>query len=150
MSSILVIDDKDAMRQMMAQTLAEEGYAFETAATGPEGIEKAKQNPFDLVITFLKMPYMVGLTVLSALREINGDMAVIVMTAYGTIETAVSAMKNGAIDFLTKPFDTEQMLVLVDKALQSQRIVAENEMLREEIGVRLGMGEIIGRNEKII
>ena len=150
MSSILVIDDKDAMRKMMSQTLAEEGYAVETAATGPEGIEKAKQKPFDLVITDLKMPEMDGLTVLSALREINGDMAVIVMTAYGTIETAVSAMKNGAIDFLTKPFDTEQMLVLVDKALQSQRIVAENEMLREELGIRLGMGEIIGRNEKII
>lgn len=150
MSSILVIDDKDAMRKMVAQTLTEEGYNVETAATGPEGVEKARQKPFDLVITDLKMPDMDGLTVLSALKEINTETAVIVMTAYGTIETAVTAMKNGAIDFLTKPFDSEHMLVLVDKALQSRRIVAENEVLREEIDVRLGMGEIIGHNEKIL
>lgn len=150
MSSILVIDDKDAMRKMVAQTLTEEGYNVETAATGPEGVEKARQKPFDLVITDLKMPDMDGLTVLSALKEINTETAVIVMTAYGTIETAVTAMKNGAIDFLTKPFESEHMLVLVDKALQSRRIVAENEVLREEIDVRLGMGEIIGHNEKIL
>jgi DNA-binding NtrC family response regulator len=150
MSSILVIDDKDSMRKMVAETLIEEGYNVETAATGPEGIEKARLKPFDLVITDLKMPDMDGLTVLSALKEINNETAVLVMTAYGTIETAVTAMKNGAVDFLTKPFDTEHMLVLVDKALQSRRIVAENEVLREELDTRLGMGEIVGQNEKII
>jgi DNA-binding NtrC family response regulator len=150
MSSILVIDDKDSMRKMVAETLIEEGYNVETAATGPEGIEKARQKPFDLVITDLKMPDMDGLAVLSALKEINNETAVLVMTAYGTIETAVTAMKNGAIDFLTKPFDTEHMLVLVDKALQSRRIVAENEVLREELDTRLGMGEIVGQTEKIL
>lgn len=150
MSSILVIDDKDSMRKMMAQTLVEEGYSVDTAANGPEGIDKAREKGFDLVITDLKMPDMDGLEVLSALQDVNNDMPIIVMTAYGTIETAVSAMKNGAIDFLTKPFDTDHMLVLIDKALHSQRIVAENEILREELGERLGMGEIIGKNEKII
>ncbi|NMC42613.1 MAG: sigma-54-dependent Fis family transcriptional regulator [candidate division Zixibacteria bacterium] len=150
MSSILVIDDKDSMRKMVAQTLTEEGYNVETAETGPEGIEKARLKPFDLVITDLKMPDMDGLAVLSALKEINTETAVLVMTAYGTIETAVEAMKNGAVDFLTKPFDTQHMLVLVDKALHSQRIVAENEVLREELDTRLGMGEIVGKNEKII
>jgi len=150
MSSILVIDDKDSMRKMVAQTLTEEGYNVETAETGPEGIEKARLKPFDLVITDLKMPDMDGLAVLSALKEINTETAVLVMTAYGTIETAVEAMKNGAVDFLTKPFATQHMLVLVDKALHSQRIVAENEVLREELDTRLGMGEIVGKNEKII
>jgi len=150
MSSILVIDDKDAMRKMMSQTLAEEGYIVDTAANGPEGIEKAKARQFDLVITDLKMPDMDGLEVLSQLKEINTETAVIVMTAYGTIEAAVSAMRKGAFDFLAKPFESEHMLVLVEKALQSQRIVAENELLREELGQRLGMGEIIGKNEKIM
>jgi len=150
MSSILVIDDKDAMRKMMSQTLAEEGYIVDTAANGPEGIEKAKARQFDLVITDMKMPDMDGLEVLSQLKEINTETAVIVMTAYGTIEVAVSAMKKGAFDFLAKPFESEHMLVLVEKAIQSQRIVAENELLREELGQRLGMGEIIGKNEKII
>lgn len=149
MSSILVIEDKEAMRKMVAQTLAEEGYSVDVAATGPEGIEKAKTKPFDLVITDMKMPDMDGLEVLSSLKEINTDTAVIVMTAYGTVETAVSAMKKGAFDFLTKPFDSDHMLLLVDKALKSQRIVAENEMLREELDQRLGMGKIIGKNEKI-
>jgi len=150
MSSILVIDDKESMRKMMAQTLIEEGYTVETAATGPEGIEKAKVKDFDLVITDLKMPDMDGLEVLSTLKDISSDTAVIVMTAYGTIESAVSAMKKGAVDFITKPFDTDHMLVLVDKALQSQRIVAENEVLREELGYKLGMEEIIGKNEQVI
>lgn len=150
MSSILVIDDKDAMRKMLAQTLAEEGYSVDTAANGPEGIEKAKEKPFDLVLTDMKMPEMDGLEVLSQLKDINSETAVIVMTAYGTIETAVSAMKKGAFDFLTKPFESDHLLVLVDKAIQNQRIVAENEILREEIGNRLGMGEIIGKNEKMM
>ncbi len=150
MSSILVIEDKDSMRKMLAQTLIEEGYQVETAADGPEGIEKAKASQYDLVLTDMRMPEMDGLDVISNIKELNTDTAVIVMTAYGTIETAVSAMKKGAFDFLTKPFDTEHMLVLVDKALKSQRIMAENEFLREELDQRLGMGQIIGKNEKII
>ena len=150
MSSILVIDDKDSMRKMVAQTLAEEGYSVDSAKNGPDGLEMIKAKPFDLVITDMKMPDMDGLQVLSNIRKINDEMAVIIMTGYGTIETAVSAMKMGAYDFLTKPFDSDHMLVLVDKALKSQRVVAENEVLREEIDFRLGMGEIIGRNEKVI
>ncbi len=150
MSSILVIDDKNSMREMVSQTLAEEGYSVESASDGREGIEKAKEKTFDLVITDMKMPEMGGLEVVSNIKEINDETAVIVMTAYGTIETAVMAMKQGAYDFLTKPFDTEHMLLLVETALKSQRVVAENEILREELDYRLGMGEIIGKNEKII
>lgn len=147
MSSILVIDDKDSMRKMVSQTLSEEGYLVDTANSGPAGIELAKERPFDLVITDMKMPDMDGLEVLSNIKDLNEDTAVIIMTGFGTIETAVSAMKNGAYDFLTKPFDSDHMLVLVDKALKSQRVVAENEMLREELDYRLGMGEIIGETE---
>jgi DNA-binding NtrC family response regulator len=150
MSSILVIEDKDTMRKMVSKTLAEEGYTVDTAADGLEGIQKAKTKPFDLVITDMKMPEMDGLEVVSTIKEHNNGTAVIVMTAYGTIETAVAAMKEGASEFLTKPFDTEHMLVLVEKALKSQRMVAENEALREDIDHRLGMGKIIGQNEKII
>ncbi|MEZ5360215.1 MAG: sigma-54 dependent transcriptional regulator [Candidatus Zixiibacteriota bacterium] len=149
MSSILVIDDKDSMRKMVSQTLSEEGYLVDTADSGPAGIELAKEHPFDLVITDMKMPDMDGLDVLSHIKEINEDTAVIIMTGFGTIETAVSAMKKGAYDFLTKPFDSDHMLLLVDKALKSQRVVAENEVLREELDYRLGMGEIIGDNEKM-
>ncbi|MEE9441337.1 MAG: sigma-54 dependent transcriptional regulator [candidate division Zixibacteria bacterium] len=150
MSSILVIDDKDSMRKMVAQTLSEEGYNVSMAANGSEGLNLARDKQFDLVITDLKMPDVDGLEVLSNVKEINDETAVIVMTAYGTIETAVDAMKKGAEDFLTKPFDTEHMLLLVERALKSQRVIAENEILREELGNRLGMGEIIGSNEKMI
>jgi len=150
MSSILVIDDKDSMRQMVTQTLADEGYQVDSAAGGPEGIAKAKDKPYDLVITDMKMPDMDGLEVLSNIKDINEDTAVIVMTAYGTVETAVSAMKKGAFDFLTKPFDSDHMVLLDEKALKSQRVVAENEALREELDFRLGMGEIIGQNEAMV
>lgn len=150
MSSILVIEDKDSMREMLRQTLGEEGYEVETATDGADGVKKAEGKPYDLVLTDMKMPEMGGLEVLSRIKEINEETAVIVMTAFGTIETAVEAMKKGAYDFLPKPFDSDHMLVLVEKALKNQRVVAENEILRAELDDRLGMGEIIGNNQKMI
>ena len=121
MSSVLVIDDKDSMRKMLAQTLVEEGYEVETAANGNAGIKLARQRSFDLVLTDLKMPEMTGLEVLKSVKEMDVDTAVIVMTAFGTIEDAVDAMRKGAYDFISKPFQTEHLSVLIQKALENRR-----------------------------
>ncbi|MCP4703995.1 MAG: sigma-54-dependent Fis family transcriptional regulator [candidate division Zixibacteria bacterium] len=149
MPSILVIDDKDSMRTMLSQTLQEEGFQVDAVEGGPKGLELARLKSYDLALTDLKMPEMNGLQVLSTLKEIDNDMAVVIMTAYGTVETAVEAMKSGAYDFITKPFDPEHLTVVIQRALENRRLMAENSLLREELAQNLGFSEIIGQNEKM-
>lgn len=149
MPSILVVDDKDSMRSMLTETLIEEGYRVDAADTGKKAIDLVHNKSYDLVLTDLKMPDVDGLTVLREIKEVEADTAVILMTAYGTIEDAVAAMKLGAIDFLTKPFDTEHLCVLVNRALENRRMLAENGLLREELMANTGLGSIIGKNEKM-
>jgi DNA-binding NtrC family response regulator len=149
MPSILVIDDKDSMRQMLSKTLESEGYEVETAKDGEGGLEKAKEKRYDLVLADLKLPKMDGLEVLSSLKELDPEVAIIMMTAYGTIESAVEAMKQGAFDFLAKPFDTDHLGVLIKRALENRRLLAENILLREELTHNLGYAEIIGKCEKM-
>ncbi len=144
MSSILVVDDKDSIRKMLSETLKAEGHEVEVAKSGHTAVEKARQGRFDLVLTDLKMPEMDGLSVLERIREDNPETSVIVMTAYGTIEDAVKAIKFGAYDFLTKPFDPDRLNVLIQRALENRRLLAENELLREELANRLGYNQIIG------
>ncbi|MFH0931533.1 MAG: sigma-54 dependent transcriptional regulator [Candidatus Zixiibacteriota bacterium] len=149
MPSILVIDDKESMRQMLAKTLESEGFEVDTARDGEGGLDKAKEKRFDLVLTDLKLPKMDGLEVLSSIKDLDPEVAVIVMTAYGTIETAVQAIKQGAFDFLTKPFDVDHLHVLIQRALENRRLLAENVLLREELAYNLGFTEIIGKSEKM-
>jgi DNA-binding NtrC family response regulator len=149
MPSILIIDDKDSMRQMLSRTLESEGYEVETAKDGEGGLEKAKGKKYDLILADLKLPKMDGIEVLSSLKDLDPEVAVIMMTAYGTIESAVEAMKQGAFDFLAKPFDTDHLNVLIRRALENRRLVAENILLREELAHNLGYAEIIGKCEKM-
>ncbi|MEW6051367.1 MAG: sigma-54 dependent transcriptional regulator [Candidatus Zixiibacteriota bacterium] len=150
MPNILVIDDKDSMRNMLTETLREEGHRVDEAEDGKKGLDLVRNKTYDLVLTDLKMPDVGGLEVLSQIKDLDGETAVIVMTAYGTIEDAVTAMKNGAYDFLTKPFDTEHLCVLVNRALENRRLVAENTLLREELLDTSGLSSIIGKNEKMV
>lgn len=149
MSSVLVIDDKESIRKMLRQTLVAEGHNVESAANGFEGIKKTKSKQYDVVLTDLKMPDMDGISVLSAVKEENPDASVIVMTAYGTIETAVEAMKRGAFDFLTKPFDTDHLNVLIKRALETRQLMNENLLLKEALKLNLGESKIIGTSEKV-
>ena len=149
MPSLLVIEDKDSMREMLSKTLEAEGYEVETAKDGEGGVEKAKEKKYDVVLTDLKLPKMDGIEVLTTLKELDQDVAVILMTAYGTIEKAVEAMREGAFDFLTKPFDTDHLSVLIKRAMENRRLVAENVLLREELGHHLGFAHIIGKCEKM-
>jgi len=150
MPSILVVDDKDSMRTMLSQTLGEDGYVVDAVEDGKKALDMARLKNYDLVLTDLKMPNMDGLEVLSNLKDIDQDMAVIIMTAYGTVESAVSAMKQGAFDFITKPFDPDHLSMLIERALENRRLIAENSLLREELAQNLGFSEIIGQDDKMI
>jgi len=145
MPNILVVDDKDSMRNMLFETLSEEGYRVDAASDGQKAIDLVRNKSYDLVLTDLRMPDIDGLQVLSQVKEVDSETSVIVMTAYGTIEDAVSAMKSGAYDFITKPFDTEHLCVLVGRALENRRLVAENFVLRQEILADHGLENIIGQ-----
>lgn len=150
MPSILVVEDKDSMRKMLTDTLSGVGHRVDSAPNGKAAMELVHSKSYDLVLTDLKMPDMDGLQVLSNVKDLDNDTAVILMTAYGTIEDAVTAMKKGAFDFITKPFDTEHLTVLIGRALENRRLVAENSLLREELMGEQGIANIIGKNEKMI
>jgi len=150
MPNILVVDDKDSMRNMLFETLTEEGYRVDAASDGTQAIDLVRNKSYDLVLTDLRMPDMNGLHVLAQAKEVDTDTSVIVMTAYGTIEDAVEAMKKGAYDFITKPFDTEHLCVLISRALENRRLVAENILLRQELLAGQGLENIIGKDEKMI
>jgi DNA-binding NtrC family response regulator len=149
MASVLIVDDKESLRDMLAQTLTMEGYQVETATDGRDAIALANERRFDVVLTDLKLPSMDGIEVLSKLKEMDPGQEVIMMTAFGTIETAVSAMKLGAFDFLTKPFDPEHLSLLLKRALENRRLTNENVLLTEALTNRLGSAEIIGTSGKI-
>jgi DNA-binding NtrC family response regulator len=129
--------------------LEAENFVVTEAADARVGIQLIRQQPFDLILTDLKMPHGTGLEVLQAARTVNPDAKVIVMTAYGSIEEAVAAMKAGAIDFLQKPVDVEHLLLLIERAFERTRLRTENILLREEFSKRYGFPRIIGESTTI-
>ncbi len=150
MPNILVVDDKDSMRNMLTETLIGEGHRVDSAASGQKALDLVRLKSYDVVLTDLKMPEIDGLQLLSEVKQIDSETSVILMTAFGTIEDAVAAMKLGAFDFITKPFDTEHLCVLVTRALENRRMVAENTLLRQELLAKSGFGNIIGKNQKMV
>jgi len=149
METILVVEDKESMAEMLKETLESEGYRVISARDGLEGIRYLKECRVDLVLTDLKLPPKNGIDILKASKEENPLRPVIIMTAYGSVETAVTAMKEGAFDFITKPFDTDHLLMLIKRAIETQRLFTENILLKEEFASTLGFPRIIGRSEKI-
>ena len=150
METILVVEDKETMAGMLKETLEAEGYNVISAFDGLKALQFLKEGRIDLVLTDLKLPRKDGIEVLKVSRELNQLRPVLIMTAYGTIETAVSAMKNGAFDFITKPFDTDYLIMLIKRAFETQRLITENILLKEEVALKLGLPRIIGKSEQIV
>ena len=119
MEAILVIDDEAKLHRILEISLEGLGYNVRTASTGSEGIDIAKSSMPSLVITDMKMPGMSGMEVLQEIKKMDSEVPVIIMTAYGTVQSAVEAMKAGAIDYILKPFDISEMEMIVEKALDT-------------------------------
>jgi two-component system, NtrC family, response regulator HydG len=152
MARVLIIDDHDGMREGMAVTLRKHGHDIAAVRSGQEGVAAYKKAPFDVVVTDLRMESMDGLEVVRQLRAHNPEAVVMVVTAYGTIETAVAAMQLGAADFITKPFPPEVLRAKVDKAVdlahtrrQVQRLTAHNEAL--SLDMARAAGSLVGQSE---
>jgi two-component system, NtrC family, response regulator AtoC len=146
---ILVIDDEPTLRESLEIALNASGYEVVTAKTGEEGVESFRKESPDLVLLDHWLPGMNGDEVLKHLKEENPDLPVIIMTAQGTIELAVSSMKLGAFDFLVKPFELDQMEILIAKGLERIRLKKEVEWLRDQYQERFRSGGIIGVSRKI-
>ena len=134
--SVLVIDDEEIMRDILETLLVREGYQVRLAPSGREGLELARSMPFDAVITDVMMPEMDGLQVLDALRNFDDELPVIMITAFASMETAVSAMRKGAFDYITKPFKNDEVLVVLNNAVERRRLVAENLTLKQNLQAR--------------
>ncbi|PWT81632.1 MAG: transcriptional regulator [Acidobacteria bacterium] len=149
MPDILLVEDKDSLRRVLRLTLENAGYSVTEAADARAAMTEISQVPHRLVLTDLRMPNGSGLDVLRAARAVDGEVPVIVMTAFGSIDEAVQAMKDGAHDFLQKPVDSNHLLLLVERALEQARLRTENILLREEWSHRYGFPRIIGESEAI-
>jgi len=147
--TILVVDDDRSNRQTLQRILTKAGYEVEDAASGKEALERLRARSTSLLLTDLKMPGMDGVELLRASRMVSPDTEVVLMTAYGTVETAVESMKEGAYDFLTKPLKRHEILKAVRKALEKRSLVAENRALRarlEAADTAGPLGRIIGHS----
>ena len=141
--TVLVIDDEDSLRRVVEYNLREEGYRVVTASDGTSGLREFQASPVDLVLTDVRMPEMDGLELLTRLKAMQPELPVIVLTAHGTIDSAVEAMKLGAYDYLTKPFNRDQLTSAVRKALDVAALASENRHLREVIAERFSFANMI-------
>ena len=142
---VLVVEDEEKLRRVVELQLASAGFEVDKAATAEEGVKVVDRA--DLVLTDLRLPNMDGLGLLALIRRQNAQVPVVVMTAYGSIETAVECMKAGATDFLLKPFSLDHLMQVVHKALEVRALRDENRQLKEELGRRYEYDNIIGRSE---
>jgi DNA-binding NtrC family response regulator len=149
MPDILLVEDKESLRRVLRLTLEHAGYSVAECADAAEAAAEVARAPYRLVLTDLRMPNGSGLDVLRAARAADPDVPVVVMTAYGSIDEAVQAMKDGAHDFLQKPVDSNHLLLLIQRALEQARLRTENILLREEWSRRYGFPRIIGESDAI-
>lgn len=146
---ILVVDDEASQRDLLHMVLTEEGYSVETASSGEEAVRKVEDRFYNLVIMDMKMGGMGGLEALKRINEISSAVQVLIVTAYASVDTAVDAMRSGALNYLTKPIDLEELKVQVDKTMQFSHLVAENESLKAQVEGAFEASQIIGNSPRI-
>jgi DNA-binding NtrC family response regulator len=149
MANILIVEDEPRMRRLLEISLGEDGHSVHTAEDAEKGLAALRKNGVDLVVTDLKLPGMNGLELLQEGKRLNPALPFIVMTAYGSVETAVDAMKAGASDYVLKPFTMAEMKLVINKELDVQQVRDENRRLKEALGKRYHFQNIVGRSKKM-
>jgi two-component system response regulator PilR (NtrC family) len=147
---IMVVDDELSMREYLSILLRKQGYQVDAATGGEEALEKIERELYDLVITDLSMPRVDGMAVLQRVKEVSPTTEVILITAFATTESAVEAMKRGAYDYIIKPFKNDELKIIIEKALEQRRLLAENQLLRQEVESRYGFGNLVGSSPAML
>src|SRR3974377_1332857 len=148
--SILVVDDDESLRRVTQLQLEEAGPLVLAASNGTEALALIEEDPPALVVTDLKMPGLSGLELLNKIRSEHPETTVVMITAFGTVQTAVEAMKSGAYDYITKPIDYEELVLIVKRALEPQRLVEEVRTLRSALDEKYGFESIIGHSRSLV
>ncbi len=146
---ILIVDDEKDMRDFLEIMLRKEGYDTVSAPSARAALEDYSKNNFDLVITDIRMPEMEGLEFLKALKEMDPEAVVIMITAYASVDTAIEAMKAGAYDYFTKPFKVDEIKLNIKKALKLKSLEKENTLLKKDLKIKYGFGNLIGTSPKM-
>jgi DNA-binding NtrC family response regulator len=148
--TVLIIDDEEEIRESIEMLLSSEGFAVSSAASGEEGLRKIEENLFDLVLLDLMLPGKSGMEIQKDIKRVDPSLPVVILTAMAAIETAVSAIKEGAFDYVTKPWNNEKLVVVVNNAIKQRQLLNENLYLRRALKERFGYNNIIGKSEKIL
>ncbi len=150
MHTILVVDDEPNYLIVLSELLRDEDFEVFTANCGEDGLKIVKSTDLELVITDMRMPGMDGMTLLKEIKAYNADLPIIMITAFGEVEPAVAAMKAGAFNYLTKPFNNDELLLNINKAVEHYSLLRENVRLRDEVQSRYGFANMIGRNKRLL
>ncbi|HVG35439.1 MAG TPA: sigma-54 dependent transcriptional regulator [Pyrinomonadaceae bacterium] len=149
MANLLIVDDEQSMRQLLTLVFGREGHSVRSAENGRQALEQLRQSPADLIISDVKMPDMGGIELLTAARQLSPDVVIVMMTAFATVETAREAFKLGADDFIQKPFDIDELKLIVAKGLEKLALKEEIKTLIKEQRERGNLGNIIGRSDRM-
>lgn len=147
--NILVIDDEEVMRDVLKTLMVKEGYRTDLASTAAEGLEKLRDDVFDVVLLDLMLPDMDGMDVMEEIRRIDPHIITVIITAYGSLEKAVKATKLGAFDFITKPFKNDEMMLVVGNGIQQRRLLLENLQLKATLKERFAFKNIVGKSAQM-
>ena len=147
--TILITDDDESLRRVIEYNLSNKGYRLLLASNGEEALNIFKSENVDIVVTDIKMEKMDGLELLENIKRLNSNVLVIMITAHGSIETAVKAMKLGAYDYITKPFDRDERQIMIEKGLNLQALMSENIRLRQELTDRFRLDNVVGTSSKM-
>ncbi len=149
MKTILVVDDEPNYRLILSELLKDENYEVFTAGSGAEAMKVLRETDLDLIITDMLMPGMTGLELLTEAKIFDPDLPIIMITAFGEVEKAVAAMQAGAFNYLTKPFNNDELLVSIQKAIEHYSLVRENVRLKSEVTTRYNFSNMIAKDEKM-
>src|SRR5207237_6799526 len=147
---VLIIDDEEEIRESIEMLLNSEGLTTDTAEDGEKGLKKIEENLYDAVLLDLMLPGKSGMEVQKDIKRIDPTLPVIIITAIGALETAVTAIKEGSFDYVTKPWNNEKLVVIVRNAIKQRQLMSENLQLRRALKERFGYSNIIGKSEKIL
>lgn len=144
---ILVVDDEDIIRESLSYVLKNEGYVVEEATNGKEAYDKVVSNYYDLVITDIEMPQMKGIELLERISALTSQTLVMMITAYGSLDTAIKALRFGASDYILKPIEFDELLVKINRLLEMKKLIAENQLLRKEIQRNFDFSQLVGKSQ---
>ena len=147
--TVLVVDDEEVMREILETLLEGEGYRVKLAETGEDGLALSRREPVDVAVVDVMLPDMSGIEVLDELKKADPEMVVLMITAFASVETAITAMKRGAFDYITKPFKNDEVLVVVGNGMKQRRLVTENRTLKQALSDRQRFDVLVGKSPRM-